>query len=95
MRKVNIGDLKARLSAHLQLVRKGEEVLVCDRNRPMARIIPITSDEYSAQERRLIAKGVMIPPRRKRKASDPWPEPAGNIPDKVMKEVWRREREGR
>ncbi len=29
MRTVNISDLKARLSAHIQIVRDGEEVLVC------------------------------------------------------------------
>ncbi len=34
MRIVNIGELKAKLSAHLQLVKNGEEVLVCDRNKP-------------------------------------------------------------
>ena len=40
MRIVNISELKARLSAHIQLVRDGEEVLVCDRNKPVARIVP-------------------------------------------------------
>jgi len=39
MRTVNISDLKAQLSAHIQLVRDGEEVLVCDRNKPVARIV--------------------------------------------------------
>ena len=41
MRTVKIGDLKARLSAHLHRVRQGEEVLVCDRNEPVARIVPV------------------------------------------------------
>ena len=40
MRTVNIGELKARLSAHIEMVKNGEEVLVCDRNRPVARIVP-------------------------------------------------------
>jgi antitoxin (DNA-binding transcriptional repressor) of toxin-antitoxin stability system len=39
MRTVNIRDLKAQLSAHIQLVKDGEEVLVWDRNKPVARII--------------------------------------------------------
>ena len=34
MKTVNISNLKAQLSAHIQLVREGEEVLVCDRNKP-------------------------------------------------------------
>lgn len=95
MRTVNISDLKARLSAHIQMVRDGEEVLVCDRNQPVARIVPIRLDEFSEQERRLIARGVMTPPLRKRRASDSLPEPQGNVPDEVMKEIWRQEREGR
>ena len=40
MRTVNISDLKAQLSAHIQLLRDGEEVLVCDQNKPVARIVP-------------------------------------------------------
>jgi prevent-host-death family protein len=40
MKTVNISDLKVRLSAHIQFVKDGEEVLVCDRNRPVARIVP-------------------------------------------------------
>jgi len=40
MKTVNISNLKAQLSAHSQLVREGEEVLVCDRNKPVARIVP-------------------------------------------------------
>jgi len=36
MKTVNIRDLKAQLSAHIQLVRNGEEVLVCDRSQPVA-----------------------------------------------------------
>ena len=47
MRTVNISDLKARLSAHIQLVRDGEEVLVCDRNKPVARIVPCRLEDHS------------------------------------------------
>jgi prevent-host-death family protein len=95
MRSVKIGDLKAKLSAHLQMVRDGEEVVVCDRNEPVARIVPIRAAEFSEQERRLIARGIMTPPLRRRKGSDKWPEPPGDVPDEVMREIWRQEREGR
>ena len=90
-----MADLKAHLSAHLQLVRQGEEVLVCDRNRPVARIVPVRLEEYSAQERRLIARGILSPASKKRPAAVSWPEPPGNVPDHVMKQLWREEREGR
>ena len=59
MRSVNISDLKAQLSAHIQLVRDGEEVLVYDRNRPVARIVPCHLAGHSDQEQGLIARGVL------------------------------------
>lgn len=95
MRSVNISDLKAHLSAHIQMVRDGEEVLVCDRNRPVARIVPVVIDEQSEHERRMIARGTLTPPLKKRKSSARWPKPPGNIPDQVMEQIWREEREGR
>jgi prevent-host-death family protein len=95
MKAVNISDLKARLSAHIQLVREGEEVLVCDRNQPVARIVPCNLEGHSEQERRLVARGVLVPPLRRRPASVTWPDPPGNISDKVMEHVWQKERESR
>ena len=95
MRTVNIADLKARLSAHLRYVQKGEEVLVCERNKPVARIIPCPLEDYSEQEKRLIARGVMTPPLKKRRPSRSWPKPAGNIPEDVARRIWEEEREGR
>jgi prevent-host-death family protein len=95
MRTVNISDLKAQLSAHIQLVRDGEEVLVCDRNKPVARIVPCRLEGHSEQEQRLVARGVLTPPLKKRPASVSWPQPPGNIPDEVMEQVWREERESR
>ena len=94
MRVVNIGDLKAHLSAHLQRVREGEEVLVCDRKQPVARIVPCDVQNQAEQERQLIARGVLRPPRKKR-ARRTWPEPPGNVSDEVMRQIWREEREDR
>jgi prevent-host-death family protein len=95
MKTVNISDLKARLSAHIQAVRDGEEVLVCDRNQPVARIVPCQLEDRSEQERRLVARGVLTPPLKKRPVSVSWPEPPGNVSDKTMAQVWREERESR
>jgi prevent-host-death family protein len=95
MRTVNISDLKARLSAHIQFVREGEEVLVCDRNQPVARIVPCHLEERSEQERRLVARGVLTPPLKKRSAPFSWPKPPGNISDKTMDQIWRGDRDDR
>jgi prevent-host-death family protein len=45
MRKVKIAELKDRLSEHLRAVEGGEEVIVTDRNRPIARIVPVVSQQ--------------------------------------------------
>ena len=93
MRTVNIAELKAQLSAHIRRVRAGEEVLVCDRNKPVARIVPCEMEGFSEQEQRLIARGVLTPPRKRRPVS--LPKPVGNVPDSVMERIWQEEREDR
>lgn len=97
MKTVNISGLKAHLSMHLELVRKGEEVLVCDRHTPVARIIPCAAEDYAAQEQRLVSRGVLLPPQRKhsRAKVGSWPVPPGNISRKTMEQVWRQERDDR
>lgn len=41
MKSVNIAELKNRLSVYLNDVKAGEEILVRDRNQPVARIVPL------------------------------------------------------
>jgi prevent-host-death family protein len=62
VRSVSIAELKNRLSAYLDLVRQGEEVLVRDRKRPVAKIVPLSADDWQAEEEALIAAGLMRPP---------------------------------
>jgi len=95
VRTVNISNLKAQLSAHLQFVKDGEEVLICDRNQPVARIVPVRLEDRSGRERRLIARGILTPPLKKRSPSASWPEPPGKVSDEVMEQVWRKERQDR
>jgi prevent-host-death family protein len=59
MRSVNIAELKNSLSAYLRLVRDGEEVVIRDRNRAIARIVPIEAAGDEEEERRLVAAGLL------------------------------------
>ena len=43
MKRVGIADLKDRLSEHLRAVEGGDEVVVLDRKRPIARIVPFAT----------------------------------------------------
>ena len=38
MKKVNVFEIKAKLSEYLDLVEKGEQILICRRNRPVAEL---------------------------------------------------------
>jgi prevent-host-death family protein len=39
-RTVKVAELKARLSAYLRTARRGHEVVICDRDTPVARLVP-------------------------------------------------------
>jgi prevent-host-death family protein len=63
MMKTSISDLKARLSAFLDIVRHGEEVLVTDRGRPIARLSPVAGGVRDQSRReQLIRDGRLRPP---------------------------------
>lgn len=44
MKRVRIADLRDHLSEHLRAVEKGDEVIVTDRERPIARIVPFSHE---------------------------------------------------
>jgi prevent-host-death family protein len=54
MKTVKISEFKAHLSAHLRVASQGEEILVCDRNRPIARLVP--AGVLDARAERLMAR---------------------------------------
>lgn len=61
----SISRLKAKLSQYLDAVRRGEEIIVTDRGRPVARIAPVEGlAEESARRDELIRSGRLRPPRR-------------------------------
>lgn len=59
MRSANIADLRNRLTQYLREVRAGEEIIVRDRQRPIAKIVPLTVDDESTDDAALIASGLM------------------------------------
>jgi prevent-host-death family protein len=59
MRSTNIADLRNRLTQYLQEVRAGEEIVVRDRQRPIAKIVPFTVDDDDADDAALVASGLM------------------------------------
>jgi prevent-host-death family protein len=41
---VNIHEVKAKLSEYLEAVARGERVMICKRNRPIAELRPVASE---------------------------------------------------
>jgi len=64
MASVQIADLKNNLSAYLRKVRTGEEVIICDRKFPIAKIVPLGTTDLDLEELELIAKGIMLPAQK-------------------------------
>jgi prevent-host-death family protein len=65
MRTVNVAELKNQLSAFLHRVRAGEELLVRDRNLPIAKIVPLRMEEMDVDELSLVASGQMTLPKKR------------------------------
>ncbi len=64
MRSVNIAELKNRLSTYIRFARNGEEVVIRDRNLPVAKIVPFDAGNASDLELRLVAEGKMKLPEK-------------------------------
>lgn len=64
MRSVNIADLKNRLSTYLSYAKSGEEVIIRDRNLPVAKLVPFTSENATEEELLLVAQGKLRLPTK-------------------------------
>jgi len=45
MKRAKIAELKSRLSSYLADVKKGDTVVVCERQTPIARLVPVTEED--------------------------------------------------
>ena len=77
MATASIADLKAKLSAYLEKVKAGEEVIVTERGHAVARVVPYTrSGPSPARYEEMVRAGLIIPARRK-----PGPLPLPSVED--------------
>ena len=94
MKSVNVAELKNRLSAYLNDVRTGQEILVRDRQTPIARILPVTVGAAADEELRLLAAQGRI-----RLGGEPldesfWDLTAPRVRTSVLKRALEQERDG-
>jgi prevent-host-death family protein len=79
MLSVNVAELKNRLSKYLTFVKAGEEIVIRDRNLPVAKLVPFSADESSQEELLLVAAGKMRLPKASVKVSDLLKIPTGRV----------------
>ena len=81
MRTVNIAELKNKLSSYVGYAKAGETIVVRDRNRPVAKLIPFEAEDASEDDLALVAAGHMrlpLEPGGLELLWDmPWPEIEG------------------
>ena len=83
--EVGIRDLKNGLSKYIDRVEAGEEVIVTDRGRPVAKLCPLDASDTRLAD--LVAAGVVRPPvSKKRHRSPSRIKPKGNVSDLVAEQ---------
>ncbi len=63
MRSVNVAELKNKLSKYLTFARGGEEVVIRDRNLPVAKLVPFSAESAEDQDLVLVAAGKLRLPK--------------------------------
>jgi prevent-host-death family protein len=79
MRSVNIAELKNHLSTYLTFARGGEEIIIRDRNLPIAKLIPFSPGDASEDELLLVAAGKMRLPEVPLDADELWKIKTGRV----------------
>jgi prevent-host-death family protein len=64
VRTVSVARLKVRLSEYLSMTKAGEEVIVTERGRPVARLLPVSRDLPPSLEEMARIGLVRLPTRR-------------------------------
>jgi prevent-host-death family protein len=91
-----VSELRNGLSDYLARVRRGETVIVFDRDTPIARIEPIAvGDALPEWLREAERRGIVRPPRVRRPAKIPIPPPKQRKPARALEALLDERRTGR
>src|SRR5438034_1201253 len=93
MRSVNVAELKNQLSKYLSFAKGGEEVVIRDRNLPVAKLVPFSAEDADHQELVLVAAGKLRLPKVRLNVKELLKIPTGSVKgNKAMQEVVIRDR---
>ena len=82
MRSVNVAELKNQLSKYLAFAKSGEEIVIRERNLPVAKLVPFSAEEASEEELLLVAAGKMRLPSQPLDIDELLKIPTGKVPGK-------------
>ena len=98
MVRAGIAELKAKLSHFLSITRAGEEVVITDRGRPVARLVPLNESQADMPVHlvEMVRRGeVRIGTGRAPDATDELPRPKIKAGFSVLQALVDERREGR
>lgn len=75
MKKTAVSQLKATLSEHLARVKAGEEVIVTERGKPIARLVPVERGAALPEEILTLARAGLVRVGSSRLPRDFWRAP--------------------
>ena len=93
MKSVNIAELKNRLSLYLNDVKAGEEILVRDRNQPVARIVPVRRSMDDDEELLVLASQGKLRLGEGFLDESFWAMPAPRVPPAALRRAVAQERD--
>ncbi len=96
MKKASVTQLKTSLSAYLLGVKSGDEVLVTERGRPVARLVPAPAAERLGDRRDRLSRAGILKPGSGRPSPELWrPSPVPDRKGAVRRGLLEERRSGR
>ena len=93
MKTTSVSQLKARLSEYLNQVKAGGEILITDRGKPVARLVPISRSRFLKQSMMKMEKEGLIKLGSGKLPKDFWTMPRPDDPKGLILKALLEERE--
>jgi len=95
MRTVNVAKLKNELSKYITYAKAGEEIVIRERNLPVAKLVPFSPQDATQEELRLVAQGIMRLPLTRLDPKQLLKIPTGKVKGNKAIQAILDDREGR